>query len=386
MIPQRMHIVLLGGADPRFLGGSARARNIRVAERACAEVWSLATLPADCAGPVIFVPSSVALTTALFGDDDFIRVTRALSPTWADSSDGGSVVVANGPAAAAYARNETALASLPHAAIGSGALAIDTPANRRRATAAVLLATGKTSDGWVSRRFNRPVSRAFSRAALFVGMSATTASMLTLLVGLLCAWTASQPGYAALVAMGLLFHLASVLDGVDGEIARATLTESASGARVDTIVDQVTYVTCFAGAMIGWAREAGGTLPVTVASITGVALVLSLLRAGRFVAAHATNASFVFVDRAVRRAATDTGRLPLRLAAASFTLLRRDLFAVIFLGASLTGFRALMPALILAGVVIANLTFSFFARELVAAAGSERAEAALRQASSEMRC
>jgi len=94
----------------------------------------------------------------------------------------------------------------------------------------------------------------------------------------------------------------------------------------------------------------------------------------------------VFVDRAVRRAATDTGRLPLRLAAASFTLLRRDLFAVIFLGASLTGFRALMPALILAGVVIANLTFSFFARELVAAAGSERAEAALRQASSEMRC
>ena len=56
MIPQRMHIVLLGGADPRFLGGSARARNIRVAERACAEVWSLATLPADCAGPVIFVP------------------------------------------------------------------------------------------------------------------------------------------------------------------------------------------------------------------------------------------------------------------------------------------------------------------------------------------
>jgi len=381
-----MHIVLLGGADPRFLGGSARARNMRVAERARAEVWTPSTFPADAAGPVILVPSSVALTAALFEDEAFVRATRALSPTWADSSDGGSVAVAYGPAAATYARDEKARAALTHIAIGSGVFAIDTSANRRRATRAVLRATGKPSDGWVSQRFNRPVSRAFSRAALIFGMSATTASMLTLLVGLICAWTASQPGYLALVATGLLFQLASVLDGVDGEIARATLTESAFGARVDTIVDQVTYVTCFAGAMIGWAREAGGTVPIAVAVITGVALVLSLLRAGRFVAAHATNASFVFVDRAVRRAAVDTGRVPLRLAAASFTLLRRDLFAVIFLVASLTGLRALMPALILAGVVIANLTFSFFSRELVAAAGTERAEAALRQATSEMRC
>ena len=59
---------------------------------------------------------------------------------------------------------------------------------------------------------------------------------------------------------------------------------------------------------------------------------------------------------------------------------------MIFLAASLTGLRALMPALILAGVAIANLTFGFFSRELVAAAGTERAEAVLRQATSEVRC
>ena len=120
MIPQRMHIVLLGGADPRFLGGSARARNTRVAERVRAEVWNPATLPADSVGPAILVPSSVALTTALFADEAFVRATRALSPTWADSSDGGSVVVVHGPAAAAYTRDEKALAALPHVAIGSG--------------------------------------------------------------------------------------------------------------------------------------------------------------------------------------------------------------------------------------------------------------------------
>jgi len=381
-----MHIVLLGGADPRFLGGSARARNARVAERVRAKTWTPDTLPVDASGPVVLVPPGVALTTALFADGDFVRATQGAAHTWADSADGGSVVVVDGASAFPYACDRAALDALPHVPVGAGAYAIDTPAKRRRATRAILLATGKASDGWVSRTLNRPISRACSRAALFVGLSATTASILTLLVGLLCAWTASQPGYLPLVATGLLFQVASVLDGVDGEIARATLTESESGARVDTIVDQLTYVACFTGAMIGWVREAGGPIPVTVAAVTGGALVLSLLRAARFVSAHATNASFVFVDRAVRRAANDTGRLPLRLAAWSFTLLRRDLFALIFLAASLTGLRASMPALVLAGIAIANLTFSFFSRELIDAAGRERADAALKQATSEVRC
>jgi CDP-L-myo-inositol myo-inositolphosphotransferase len=208
--------------------------------------------------------------------------------------------------------------------------------------------------------------------ALAVGMSASSASAITLLIGLGCAWIAAQPGYVPLVLTGVLFQLASILDGVDGEIARATLSESETGARVDTIVDQVTYVACFAGATIGWAREGRGALAIAFTIVIGVALVLSLLRAGRFVARHAENASFVFVDRSVRRAARDTGRLPLRIAAAAFTLLRRDLFAIIFLAVSLAGIRALIPGLILVGIAIANVTFTLYGAELADAARAER--------------
>src|SRR3954451_16878929 len=188
MIPQRMHIVLLGGADPRFLGGSARARNARVAERAGATVWTPSSLPSDISGPVILAPPGVALTTTFLADEGLVRAATEFPGAWADSSDGGSVIVADGSAALRYARDENAPVALRHVAIGPGAHSIDTAANRRRATRALLLATGKASDGWVSRKFNRPVSRAFSRAALFFGLSATTASILTLLVGLLCAW------------------------------------------------------------------------------------------------------------------------------------------------------------------------------------------------------
>jgi phosphatidylserine synthase len=368
-----MYITLLDGPDPRFLGGSNRARNARIAERAGATVTPD---PAGLNGPIVFVPPHVALTTALFEEPQFVSAAAHNAATRIESPDGSFAVVAPGPSARGRARNDTATSALSTVMIPADRLLnVATRANRRSATTSILRATQKATDGWVSRTLNRPVSRFFSRIALTLGITATGASLATLLLGLLCAWIAAQPGYGALVATGLLFHLASVLDGVDGEIARATLTESPAGARIDTLVDQVTYVGCFVGVMIGWAREGTGPVVILIATLTVGALVFSLLRAGRFVARHAETASFVFVDKAVRRAAIETGRVPLRLAAMSFTLLRRDLFAVIFLAASLTGIRGLIPALILVGVVIANLTFSLYSRELVDAASLERATA-----------
>ena len=108
-------------------------------------------------------------------------------------------------------------------------------------------------------------------------------------------------------------------------------------------------------------------------SSVSVALILTLARGGRFVSRYAPNASFVFIDRSVKRAARDARRPGLRLAPGLFTLMRRDLFAVIFVGVALTGQRALIPALVGAGVLVANLTFSLYRRELAAAALSERA-------------
>jgi CDP-L-myo-inositol myo-inositolphosphotransferase len=251
-------------------------------------------------------------------------------------------------------------------------LDVSTPAARRRAARRIVARTGKRSDGWVSRRLNRPISRAVSLAMLSLGLRASHASALTLLVGLAAAAMAVQPGPGAFAAVGVLFHLASVLDGVDGEMARATLTESEAGARLDTLVDQATYVGCFIGVTIGWVREDGALPAILWTAVVAAGLVLTLIRGGRFVARHAPDASFVFIDRAVRRAARDTGRTGLRAAAAVFTLLRRDLFALLFMGVGFLGSRALVPALVAAGLVAANLTFSIYGREMAAAAAAER--------------
>jgi 1L-myo-inositol 1-phosphate cytidylyltransferase / CDP-L-myo-inositol myo-inositolphosphotransferase len=369
-----MFIVLADGTDRRFLGGSARARNARVVQRVGARSHTLDTLPAHDITPTVFVPPDSALMVALFSDAAFLERAHTCTPLWLQAEPGAAVLVGPASAVAALARDAAARASVPRVPVSRGTiLGIASAADRRRAMRTALRATQKPTDGWISRTCNRPISRACSAAALTVGFSATGASVVTLLVGLFTALVAAQPGYVPLVLTGVLFHLASVLDGVDGEIARATLTESDTGARVDTIVDQATYLACFVGLTIGWMREGSSALATGSTLLVGAALLATLLRAGRFVTRHADNASFVFVDRSVRRAARETGQWPLRLAARAFTLLRRDLFAVLFLLVSLAGARVVIPALILAGTLIANLTFSIYAPELADAARAERA-------------
>jgi phosphatidylglycerophosphate synthase len=317
-------VVLLPGPDARVLGMSIRLRNERVAARAGARVVAAESLYEPLQTHAIVVPSDRLLD---------LSARRSIS---ADLID------------------------------------VSTRQARRRAAWEILRRSGKATDGWFSQHLNRPISRAVSYALLSLRLTANHASILVLLLGLGVALIAAQPGYAALVTVGVLFHLASVLDGVDGEMARATLTESALGARLDTIADQVTYVACFVGLTIGWFREGEGLNAVVWMSLITLALIFSLLRAGRFVSRYAPNASFVFVDRTVRRAARDSGRLPLRWAAAGFTLLRRDLFAIVFMLVALTGRRALVPALVAFGIVLANVTFTLYGRELADAAVAER--------------
>ena len=358
-------VVLLPGQDHRVLGTSARTRSQRVAERAGAAVITPQGLADIGDEPAVLVPPDTMIEVALF------PLPALTGPTWL-VSNGAKVLAGRAGDLQPYVANLAAARDLPQQEITARALGdLSTSAARRRTAWAILLRTGKPTDGWVSRHCTRPLSRPISFVMLGMGLRAIHGSILTLLVGLGSAAFALQPGYLPLVGAGTLFQFASVLDGVDGEMARATLSESDAGALVDTLVDTVTYVVCFVGVTIGWFREGAGVRGFAWLTLISAALVFSLVRGGRFVKRYAPNASFVFIDRSVRRAARDTGLRALRVAAAMFTLLRRDAFATVFLFVTLAGRRALIPTLVAMGVVVANVTMSWYRRELAAAAIAE---------------
>lgn len=372
-------VVLLAGDDVRVLGVSVRTRNARVASRVGATVVDVAALDGYGDTPAIAVPPNALIETGLFPLPHLSAPAR-LAIDDARRHDSKKPGSRNPEAVAGSARDlpccitdKDALAHLPSVLVAPTALLdVSSAAARRESAWRILRRTVKPTDGWISRHWNRPISRVVSFVLLSAGLEASHASALTLLVGLVAAVIGAQPGYLALAMSGVLFHFASVLDGVDGEMARATLTESEAGARLDALVDQLTYVGCFVGVTVGWAREGRGSEVIGWTMAIALALVLTLVRGGRFVAQYAPDASFVFIDRTVRRAGRGSRRAGLRLAPGVFTLLRRDLFAVIFLVIALTGLRVLIPALVAAGILAANATLSIYRRELAEAAIAER--------------
>ena len=120
------------------------------------------------------------------------------------------------------------------------------------AAAEILRRTGKVSDGLVSRCLNRPISRAISGLVLrFDPVRPWHMTVVTAVAGLAMFVALTAGGAEGLALGGLLFQLASIVDGVDGEIARATYRASDAGAALDTTVDMITNLFFVLGLTIG---------------------------------------------------------------------------------------------------------------------------------------
>ena len=129
----------------------------------------------------------------------------------------------------------------------------------RLTSMAILKATGKASDGPVSRWLNRPVSQRISALLLhfFPDIRPLHATIGTALIAATMFAVLLLGGAPGLIAGGLLFHAASVFDGVDGEIARATFRTSPAGAALDTGVDMATNLFFMLGVTINLGLSEG---------------------------------------------------------------------------------------------------------------------------------
>jgi phosphatidylglycerophosphate synthase len=106
-------------------------------------------------------------------------------------------------------------------------------------------------DGPISRRLNRPISRQIS--ARVASSSVTPDQWSWAAFGTVCAGALAFAGGLPRIG-GAVVHAGSVLDGVDGEVARLQGTAGASGALLDLVLDRVSDVAVLAGL----AQGAGG--------------------------------------------------------------------------------------------------------------------------------
>lgn len=356
MINGPVPVLLADAAGPKVLGMRVRDRNERVVSRSANAVVASSADESD--SRVLFVPEHVVLEPSLF------ELLRELNPPLRLSTPEGAKLDWGAPSKRTSERR----------LVDDHFLDASNASSRKRAERLLLLRTEKSTDGWVSRTLNRPQSRFFSRWFLKAGLSPNAASAVSLAIGLGCGFAAAQPGGLWLALTGFLFQFASMFDGVDGEMARVSLRDSKTGAAIDSLVDNVTYLATLVGFGVGWAREgitaAQGWMLVLLLAM----VILTLLWVLIFVRSYGDDMSFVFFDRSLRRAAKDSQRASLRAIDVFFRATRRDMLALILMLVSFVGSRFLIFCLLGVGVLVADYVLLFHRHDLIRAAGLLRTE------------
>ncbi|QQN74307.1 CDP-alcohol phosphatidyltransferase family protein [Croceicoccus sp. YJ47] len=228
-----------------------------------------------------------------------------------------------------------------HAARGQAATLRDL----RRAGRRIVAATGKAGDGIVSRYLNRPMSQAITNFLLRMpGLSPNHATLGTAFLALCMFAALVGGGEAGAIAGAVLFQAASVFDGVDGEMARATFRTSRQGATLDSMVDAMTNLAFLIGLIVA-ARGAGDVEGAVAGGMTLIALALGLALMGGRARANGEPIHFDVVKKALRH----DGKSSLVVEAA-IRLTMRDFLALAGAVMVLAGF---MHALLIGAAVVA---------------------------------
>ncbi|HSR70078.1 MAG TPA: CDP-alcohol phosphatidyltransferase family protein [Acidobacteriota bacterium] len=143
----------------------------------------------------------------------------------------------------------------------------------RPAARKVLLATMKATDG-IYARTNRRVSLLISRILLPTPVTPNMVTVMTFFGSLAAGLLYALGTYPAMLAGGFLAWFSSMLDGVDGELARAKFQQSDFGCWLEMVCDYLFYVFLFTGMGIGLYRSTGNIwwLGIGIESVAAVVL------------------------------------------------------------------------------------------------------------------
>lgn len=150
----------------------------------------------------------------------------------------------------------------------------------RLATWKVLLATMKATDG-VYARTNRRVSLRISRLLVGTAVTPNEVTIATLGLGVVAGWLLAQGHYAPVVAGSVLAWVASMLDGVDGELARAKFQASPFGHWLEMVCDYAFYIVLVVGLGEGFRRLTGQRLWLLMGLATAVGVVFGFWAVSR---------------------------------------------------------------------------------------------------------
>jgi 1L-myo-inositol 1-phosphate cytidylyltransferase / CDP-L-myo-inositol myo-inositolphosphotransferase len=191
-------------------------------------------------------------------------------------------------------------------------------------------AFAKDTDGFFARNFDRKISGAISRRLLHTSVTPNQITVFVTLLGVGAGILMAQPGYGPKVGGAFLFLLTSILDGCDGEVARAKHLTSKLGGWLDLWGDNVVHVAVFYGLSRGLYKDSGRSVYLSLgwAAVVGTLVSAGLASYQTYRKGRSSFTSVMGDDKAVQAASP----WEQRLVKASDALARRDfIYGVVFL-------------------------------------------------------
>ena len=210
---------------------------------------------------------------------------------------------------------------------------VDTPRDLVEAERKLMDGVRKASDGPISRYINRPISMALSRVVVNTPVTPNQISVSTLVISLVSAGFAVQGGYVGFLIAGLLFQIASIVDGTDGEVAKLTFQSSQRGEWIDTVCDNVSYLAFLSGLIVGVYRSPLPDLYYQAGIVGFVAGAASILNLTLSVRREQRSGSFL----SVRYGYQDGTGLGSRVMRVVHFMGKRDFFALLALTLAVVG-------------------------------------------------
>lgn len=231
---------------------------------------------------------------------------------------------------------------------------VDTPESLDHAEDMLFDSVQKDTDGIVSRYFNRKISGLISRLLVKMPVTPNQITWSALVIGILSGFLISTGDHMDIALGGIIFQFASIYDGCDGEVAKLKMSSSKFGEWLDTVCDNITYVSFLVGLLVGLYRQGfGPVIPLGFLTIFGVAMTLTTMYL--YLTRFTSSGSLVTVQKDLTRdLETQEQGFFIRLVTRIKFMMKRDFFALFFMVLCL--FNRLDWILVLA-VIGSNLTW-----------------------------
>jgi phosphatidylglycerophosphate synthase len=140
----------------------------------------------------------------------------------------------------------------------------------------LLRSLGREGDSVLVRMLDRRLSRLLTKRLMRTSATPNQITLAAAAVGIMGAFFLAQPSRVWQVLGSLLFLLSTIMDGCDGEIARLTFQESAFGAKLDLIMDNVVHLVLFPSIALGLYRREYDTLYFVLGGLTLGGILVSI--------------------------------------------------------------------------------------------------------------